>query len=121
MATICNMGAEIGATSSVFQYNESMKEYLYATNRGYIADVLDTQLINELLRLDHEFNPQTQYDEFYEINLSELKPSMNGPYTPDLRHNLGEELEKVADENGWPKQLSASLIGSCTNSSYEDL
>eukprot|EP01084_Bolivina_argentea_P212482 361183_1 len=121
MATICNMGAEIGATSSVFQYNESMKEYLYATNRGYIADVLDTQLINELLRLDNEFDPNTQYDEFYEINLSELKPSMNGPYTPDLRHNLGEELEKVADENGWPKQLSASLIGSCTNSSYEDL
>eukprot|EP01083_Nonionella_stella_P105564 303684_1 len=106
MATICNMGAEIGATSSVFQYSASMADYLHATNRGYIADVLDQALIDELLTLDPQFDPLQQYDAFYEINLSELKPSMNGPYTPDLRHELGSELE---------------LIGSCTNSSYEDL
>eukprot|EP01083_Nonionella_stella_P024127 66713_1 len=96
MATICNMGAEIGATSSVFQYSASMADYLHATNRGYIADVLDQALIDELLTLDPQFDPLQQYDAFYEINLSELKPSMNGPYTPDLRHELGSELEKAA-------------------------
>ena len=121
MATICNMGAEIGATCSVFQYNESMKEYLNATGREYISNILNKDLINQLLKLDEKFDPKSQYDEFYEINLSKLKPSMNGPYTPDLRHNLGEDLSKEVNKNGWPKNLSASLIGSCTNSSYEDL
>eukprot|EP00455_Lapot_gusevi_P004156 TRINITY_DN1171_c0_g1_i3.p1 TRINITY_DN1171_c0_g1~~TRINITY_DN1171_c0_g1_i3.p1 ORF type:complete len:776 (+),score=355.38 TRINITY_DN1171_c0_g1_i3:82-2409(+) len=114
MATICNMGAEIGATTSVFPFNRRMAEYLRATNRSEIASASET--FAENLRADNG----AKYDQVIEINLSELEPHVNGPFTPDLAHPLSvfrEELKK----NNWPAELSAGLIGSCTNSSYEDM
>eukprot|EP00890_Picochlorum_soloecismus_P000019 jgi/Picsp_1/1017/NSC_04501-R1_aconitate mitochondrial-like len=114
MGTICNMGAEIGATTSMFPYNARMGDYLRATGRSKIASVADS--FAESLRADEG----AEYDQIIEINLSELEPQINGPFTPDLAHGLSEFGEAVKQHN-WPSKLSAGLIGSCTNSSYEDM
>jgi aconitate hydratase len=114
-ATICNMGAEIGATCSVFGYDQHMSEYLKATGRGDIASAADK--VTEHLRADEG----AQYDKVIEIDLSQLKPLINGPHTPDLAHKVGSAIGKAASENSWPLEISAALIGSCTNSSYEDI
>jgi aconitate hydratase len=118
--TICNMGAEVGATTSTFGYDESMSRYLKATHRADVANLADT--IKEHLTGDAEVyaNPTKYFDEFYEINLSELEPHVNGPFTPDLATPISK-LKGVAIANGWPLKIEAGLIGSCTNSSYEDI
>ncbi|HAY89623.1 MAG TPA: aconitate hydratase, partial [Bacteroidetes bacterium] len=118
--TICNMGAEIGATTSTFGYDESMERYLIATGRAEVAD-LANEVAPHLTGDDEVYaNPEQYFDQVIEINLSELKPMMNGPFTPDLDTVVGEMKEK-AEENGWPLDVEWGLIGSCTNSSYEDL
>ncbi|NBO68116.1 MAG: aconitate hydratase, partial [Actinobacteria bacterium] len=114
-ATICNMGAEIGATCSVFGYDEQMSSYLKATSRGEIAAAADK--VAEHLRPDDG----ALYDKTIEIDLSTLKPLINGPHTPDLAHRVGTGVAKAAAENKWPLEISSALIGSCTNSSYEDI
>ena len=118
--TICNMGAEIGATTSTFGYDESMERYLRATDREDVADAANK--VKEHLTADPEVyaNPEQYFDQVIEINLSELKPLLNGPFTPDLATEVGSMTEK-ATENGWPLAVEWGLIGSCTNSSYEDL
>ena len=118
--TICNMGAEIGATTSTFGYDESMERYLRATGRDEVAD--EANKIASYLTGDDEVyaNPEQYFDQVIEINLSELKPHLNGPFTPDLATPVGEMTEK-AKENDWPLKVEWGLIGSCTNSSYEDL
>ncbi len=118
--TICNMGAEIGATTSTFGYDDSMERYLRATDRNEVAD--EANKIASYLTGDAEVyeNPEQYFDEVIEINLSELKPHLNGPFTPDLATPVGEMTEK-ATKNGWPLKVEWGLIGSCTNSSYEDL
>jgi aconitate hydratase len=115
MGTICNMGAEIGATTSVFPYNKRMAEYLKATKRDDIATLAD-QYQNELLTADDG----AKYDRIIDINLSELEPHVNGPFTPDLAHPINR-LAKEAEKNQWPLDIRVGLIGSCTNSSYEDM
>jgi aconitate hydratase len=118
--TICNMGAEIGATTSTFGYDESMERYLRATGRAEVAD-LANEVAPHLTGDDEVYaNPEHYFDQVIEINLSELKPHMNGPFTPDLDTKVGEMKEK-AEANGWPLDVEWGLIGSCTNSSYEDL
>jgi aconitate hydratase len=119
-ATICNMGAEIGATCSLFTYDEKMAAYLRATERGSIADLADH--VKEYLRPDAEVyaNPEKYYDQLIEINLTELEPHVNGPFTPDLATPISKMAEAVA-ANGWPDEVEVALIGSCTNSSYEDI
>ncbi|ORX76150.1 aconitate hydratase [Anaeromyces robustus] len=114
MATICNMGAEIGATTSVFPFNDRMEEYLRATRRGDIADL--AKQYKDLLKADEG----CQYDQIIEINLDELEPHINGPFTPDLATPLSE-FKNAVEKNGWPEELKVGLIGSCTNSSYEDM
>jgi len=114
MGTICNMGAEIGATTSLFPYNKRMHAYLAATGRGAAASLADTY--GEMLRADEG----ARYDSVIEINMDELEPHINGPFTPDLAHPLSQFAAALA-KNGWPADLSAGLIGSCTNSSYEDM
>ncbi|KAJ8345713.1 hypothetical protein SKAU_G00299060 [Synaphobranchus kaupii] len=114
MATICNMGAEIGATTSVFPYNHRMRTYLEKTGRGEIA------ALAEDYKEDLVPDAGCQYDQVIEINLSELKPHINGPFTPDLAHPVSE-IGAVAEKNGWPLEIKVGLIGSCTNSSYEDM
>jgi len=118
--TICNMGAEIGATTSTFGYDASMERYLRATNRADIAD--EANKIAPYLTGDDEVyaNPEQYFDELIEIDLSTLKPHLNGPFTPDLATEVGTMTEK-ATKNGWPLKVEWGLIGSCTNSSYEDL
>ena len=116
MGTIANMGAEIGATTSMFGYTDSMGAYLSGTGRDYIAKGAKA-VQAELLQPDKG----CEYDKVIQINLSELKPFVNGPYTPDLKHAIGDDIAKACEEKGWPQNISASLIGSCTNSSYEDL
>lgn len=118
--TICNMGAEIGATTSTFGYDESMERYLRATNRNDVAD--EANKIASYLTGDAEVyeNPEQYFDQVIEINLSDLKPHLNGPFTPDLTTEVGKMTEK-ATKNGWPLKVEWGLIGSCTNSSYEDL
>ena len=118
--TICNMGAEIGATTSIFGYDQNMSNYLRHTGREQVADLAD--VVIEHLRSDEEVyqNPEKYYDQLIEINLSELKPYINGPFTPDLAHELGS-FAKAVKENDYPQVLEVGLIGSCTNSSYEDL
>jgi aconitate hydratase len=118
--TICNMGAEIGATTSTFGYDESMERFLRATDRAEIAD--EANKIKEHLTGDPEVydNPEQYFDQVIEINLSELRPHLNGPFTPDLATPVGELGEK-AKKNDWPIKVDWGLIGSCTNSSYEDL
>ena len=118
--TICNMGAEIGATTSTFGYDDSMDRYLRATDRSDVADLANE--VKEHLTGDPEVyaNPEKYFDQVIEINLSELKPHLNGPFTPDLATVVGEMTEKATKEN-WPLDVEWGLIGSCTNSSYEDL
>ena len=118
--TICNMGAEVGATTSTFGYDESMERYLRATNRADIADAANA--IKEHLTGDPEVyaNPEQYFDQLIEINLDELEPYLNGPFTPDLATPISK-MKEVAAENGWPMKIDVGLIGSCTNSSYEDI
>jgi aconitate hydratase len=118
--TICNMGAEIGATTSTFGYDDSMRRYLNATGRGEVAELADN--VAGYLTGDREVyeTPENYFDQVIEINLSELEPYLNGPFTPDL----ATPISKVKDEalkNGWPTKIEVGLIGSCTNSSYEDI
>ncbi|MGB1269304.1 MAG: aconitate hydratase [Flavobacteriaceae bacterium] len=119
--TICNMGAEIGATTSTFGYDESMERYLRATDRDDVADAANE--VKEHLTGDAEVyaNPEQYFDQVIEINLSELSPLLNGPFTPDLSTKVGGDMTAKANENDWPLQVEWGLIGSCTNSSYEDL
>ncbi len=119
-ATICNMGAEIGATTSVFAYDDKMKAYLEGTERADIAALADQ--VREHLRADPEVfaNPEQYYDQVIEINLSELEPHVNGPFTPDAAWPISKFAQAVK-EHGWPQKLEVGLIGSCTNSSYEDI
>jgi aconitate hydratase len=119
-ATICNMGAEIGATTSVFAYDEKMKAYLEGTERADVAALADQ--VAEHLRADDEVyaNPENFYDQLIEINLSELEPHVNGPFTPDAAWPISEFAAAVKEHN-WPAKLEVGLIGSCTNSSYEDI
>ena len=114
-ATICNMGAEIGATCSVFGYDSHMAQYLRATGRADIAAAADA--VRDHLRPDDG----AVYDRLVEIDLSTLAPLVNGPHSPDRAHRAGAPLGDAAREHGWPLEISAALIGSCTNSSYEDL
>ncbi len=119
-ATICNMGAEIGATCSLFAYDQKSAEYLRSTNRADIAKLADG-IFNDL-RSDKEVydNPEIFYDQLIEINLDELEPYVNGPFTPDLATPISKMAEAVK-EHGWPDEVEVALIGSCTNSSYEDI
>ncbi|TQD38632.1 aconitate hydratase [Haloflavibacter putidus] len=118
--TICNMGAEIGATTSTFGYDDSMERFLRATDRNDVADAANE--VREYLTGDDEVyeNPEKYFDEVIEIDLSELKPHLNGPFTPDLATPISEMSVK-AKESDWPINVDWGLIGSCTNSSYEDL
>lgn len=118
--TICNMGAEIGATTSTFGYDDSMERYLRATGRADVAELANT--IREHLTGDPEVyqNPEQYFDQIIEINLSELEPHLNGPFTPDLATPISRMKEEAA-KNGWPLKVEVGLIGSCTNSSYEDI
>jgi len=118
--TICNMGAEIGATTSTFGYDDSMRRYLKATDRADIVEAADK--VAEHLTGDPEVyaNPEKYFDEVIEIDLNTLKPYLNGPYTPDLATPVSE-MKEAAAKNNWPTDIEWALIGSCTNSSYEDL
>ncbi|KAJ3070670.1 aconitate hydratase [Podochytrium sp. JEL0797] len=116
MATICNMGAEVGATTSVFPYNTGMAQYLRATNRTEVATASDAALAQGLLRAD----AGCEYDKVIEINLSAVEPHINGPFTPDAATPISQ-FKHLVEKNGWPDKVSAGLIGSCTNSSYEDM
>lgn len=118
--TICNMGAEIGATTSIFGYDKNTAAYLRGTSRAQVADLADG--IAEHLNGDAEVyaNPEQYFDQVIEINLDELEPHVNGPFTPDLAWPLSKFAAAVK-ENGWPAKLEVGLIGSCTNSSYEDI
>lgn len=118
--TICNMGAEIGATTSTFGYDQSMRRYLAATDRADVVEAADT--VAEHLTGDDEVyaNPEKYFDQVIEINLDELTPHLNGPFTPDLATPVAE-MKDAAAKNGWPTDIEWALIGSCTNSSYEDL
>ncbi len=114
-ATICNMGAEIGATCSVFGYDQNMAVYLKATGREAIADAADK------VAADLRPDDGALYDQIVEINLDDLKPLINGPHSPDRANRVGAQVGAEAVANGWPLEISAALIGSCTNSSYEDI
>ncbi len=118
--TICNMGAEVGATTSTFGYDESMDRYLRATNRADVADAAFE--VKEHLTADPEVyaNPEQYFDQVIEIDLSTLEPHLNGPFTPDLATPISK-MSEVAKANDWPLQVEVGLIGSCTNSSYEDI
>ncbi|WP_333663308.1 aconitate hydratase [Chishuiella changwenlii] len=118
--TICNMGAEIGATTSIFAYDDASERYLRATDRDDVADAANE--LRAYLRSDDEVysNPENFYDQLIEINLSELEPRLNGPFTPDLMTPVSK-MKETAAANGWPMDVEWGLIGSCTNSSYEDL
>ncbi|MFN8053438.1 MAG: aconitate hydratase [Acidimicrobiales bacterium] len=119
-ATICNMGAEIGATTSLFGYDEAMGRYLRSTDRHAIADAADA--VADHLRADDAVlaDPASFFDQVIEIDLSTLQPHINGPHTPDLAREV-KDLGAEARENGWPLEISSALVGSCTNSSYEDI
>jgi aconitate hydratase len=119
-ATICNMGAEIGATCSIFGYDDSMAEYLIATGRKEVAEL--AEINREHLISDTEVltEPEKYYDHYIEINLSELEPYINGPFTPDLATPISK-MKETAEKNRWPVNVEVGLIGSCTNSSYEDI
>ncbi|HVG41599.1 MAG TPA: aconitate hydratase, partial [Chitinophagaceae bacterium] len=119
-ATICNMGAEVGATCSLFTYDDKMAEYLKVTGREEVAALANN--VREHLRPDNEvyINPSKYFDQVIEINLNELEPHVNGPFTPDLATPISKMAEAVA-ANGWPDKIEVALIGSCTNSSYEDI
>lgn len=118
--TICNMGAEVGATTSIFAYDQSMERYLKATGRAEVANLASS--IQQHLDADPEVyeNPEIYYDQLIEIDLSTLEPHINGPFTPDRATPISK-MGETARENGWPMEVSVGLIGSCTNSSYEDI
>ena len=118
--TICNMGAEIGATTSTFGYDDSMRRYLAATGRQDVVNAADK--VTDYLTADKEVyaNPEQYFDQLIEINLSELEPHINGPFTPD-RGTPVSKMKEEAAANGWPVKVEWGLIGSCTNSSYEDM
>jgi len=120
MATICNMGAEVGATTSLFPFSPAHVPYLQATHRGPIAEqaakIANSPMQQNLLRPD----PEAAYDKVIEINLSKLEPHINGPFTPDLSTPLSK-FKSLVEEKDWPKTFGAGLIGSCTNSSYQDM
>ncbi len=118
--TICNMGAEIGATTSIFAYDDSMSRYLRGTERTEIAEIADN--MKHILTADADVyqNPEQYFDQIIEINLSELEPHLNGPFTPDLATPVSQ-MKEMAQKNGWPTKVEVGLIGSCTNSSYEDI
>jgi len=118
--TICNMGAEIGATTSIFEFDEKMAAYLRKTGRDDVAALAEKYAAH--LQSDPEIHadPAKYYDQVIEINLDELKPHLNGPFTPDLAWPVAD-MKKAAEENNYPKKISVALIGSCTNSSYEDI
>ena len=118
--TICNMGAEIGATTSTFGYDESMSRYLKATGRADVAELADGIASYLTADADCYANPSQYFDEVIELNLSELEPHLNGPFTPDLATPISK-MKEVAAAEGWPNKVEWGLIGSCTNSSYEDL
>lgn len=118
--TICNMGAEVGATTSTFGYDDSMERYLRATGRAAVADLanaLRTELTGDA---EVYANPAKYFDQVIEINLDALEPHLNGPFTPDLATPISE-VRALAEKNGWPMKVEVGLIGSCTNSSYEDM
>lgn len=119
-ATICNMGAEVGATCSIFGYDKGMADFLIATGRSDVAELAG--LNREHLGSDTEVleDPSAYYDQFIELNLSELEPYINGPFTPDLATPISK-MKEAAEKNGWPADVAVGLIGSCTNSSYEDI
>lgn len=119
-ATICNMGAEVGATTSIFPYDKKSSEYLKTSGRADVAELADK--IQECLQPDIDIvnNPEKYFDQLIEIDLSTLEPYVNGPFTPDAAHPISE-FAKVAKEKGYPQLMEVGLIGSCTNSSYEDL
>ena len=119
-ATITNMGAELGATCSIFPFDERMAAYLKATNRGFIAEL--AEINRDLLEADPEVlkNPKAYFDEFYEIDLSTLEPHVVGPHSPDVARPISQ-LAEEARNKAWPLEISSALIGSCTNSSYEDM
>jgi len=119
--TICNMGAEIGATTSTFGYDDSMERYLRATDRDEVADAANE--VRAHLTGDPEVyaEPEKYFDQVIEINLSELKPHLNGPFSPDIATEAGIDIKEKATKNDWPLDVEWGLIGSCTNSSYEDL
>ena len=119
-ATICNMGAEIGATTSIFPYDQAINRYLHSTARSDVAELADKY--QKGLTADQEVldEPSKYFDQLIEIDLDQLRPHINGPHTPDLAREV-QELGKEAKENDWPLEISAALIGSCTNSSYEDI
>jgi aconitate hydratase len=118
--TICNMGAEIGATTSTFGYDDSMARYLQSTGRAEVAALADG--IREHLTGDSEVyaNPSAYFDQVIEIDLDTLEPYLNGPFTPDLATPISQ-MKELAEKNGWPTKIEVGLIGSCTNSSYEDI
>ena len=118
--TICNMGAEIGATTSIFAYDHNMAMYLTATGRENVAKAADEIKLN--LKPDKEVyeNPEKYYDEVIEINLDELEPYLNGPFSPDIATPVSQ-MKELAEKNGWPTKIEVGLIGSCTNSSYQDI
>ena len=118
--TICNMGAEIGATTSTFGYDDSMARYLQSTGRAEVAALADE--VREHLTADSEVyaNPEMYFDEVIEIDLNTLEPHLNGPFTPDLATPISK-MKEMAEKNGWPTKIEVGLIGSCTNSSYEDI
>jgi aconitate hydratase len=118
--TICNMGAEIGATCSVFAYDGKMKEYLEATGRSEVASLADNYAGYLAPDAEVRANPELYYDQFIRINLSDVEPHINGPYSPDVAHPISE-FKAFVKENGYPETLEVGLIGSCTNSSYEDI
>ena len=114
MATICNMGAEVGATTSLFPYNQRMADYLHATKRGYIAEAANK--VHPILRAEEG----AFYDQLIELDLSTLEPHINGPFTPDLATPVSK-MKDVTESHKWPRDIRVALIGSCTNSSYEDM
>jgi aconitate hydratase len=118
--TICNMGAEVGATCSLFAYDGKMNAYLKSTGRAAVADLADKH--HDLLSPDKEVmqDPEKYYDKFIRINLSELEPHINGPFSPDVAHTVSE-MPAFIKESGYPDKVEVALIGSCTNSSYEDV
>ena len=119
-ATICNMGAEIGATCSIFGFDDAMAKYLSATGRHEVAELAGKNRKHLTSDVEVSSEPAKYYDQFIEINLSELEPFINGPFTPDLATPISQ-MKAAAEKNRWPVNVEVGLIGSCTNSSYEDI
>jgi len=118
--TICNMGAEIGATTSTFGFDDNAAEYLRQTKRADVAELAEKNKASLTGDPEVYADPKKYFDQVFEINLSELEPALNGPFTPDLR-TVVSDMAEVSKKNGWPLEVEAALIGSCTNSSYEDI